>query len=134
MSKKKTEVVHQVDVTVGRNIRRRRIQLNLSQSRLASNVGLTFQQIQKYESGKNRVSASMLYEIARSLRSSIDYFFKNVNEDEIQGVLADSASGDDYIAGDKNLFEQFMQIKDKKVKESVLELMRSLVSFKKTRR
>jgi transcriptional regulator with XRE-family HTH domain len=135
MSKKKHEMIHQIDIIVGHNIKKRRIQLNLSQSKLAINIGLTFQQIQKYESGKNRVSASMLYEIARSLRTSIEYFFSNTDKtlDFVNyGVLADGAD-EAYIADDRTLFAQFMQIKDKKVKESVIELIRNLVSSKKTK-
>ncbi len=128
MSKKKHETIHQVDAVVGYNIKKRRVQLNLSQSKLAENVGLTFQQIQKYESGKNRVSASMLYEIARSLRTSIGYFF-NGTEDGVRGelILADSAS-EEYIADSKGLSNLFMQIKDVKVRESIIDLIKSLTT------
>ena len=59
---------HVVDVAVGDNIRRRRRDLRISQEALAAAVSLTFQQIQKYERGANRVSASMLYEISRVLK------------------------------------------------------------------
>mgnify|MGYP000016942872 CR=1 FL=1 len=59
---------HVIDIAVGDNIRRRRRSLRISQEALAAAVNLTFQQIQKYERGANRVSASMLYEISRVLR------------------------------------------------------------------
>ena len=59
---------HIVDVAVGDNIRRRRRALHISQEALAAAVNLTFQQIQKYERGTNRVSASRLYEISRVLK------------------------------------------------------------------
>ena len=59
---------HIVDVAVGHNIRRRRRALHISQEALAAAVNLTFQQIQKYERGANRVSASRLYEISRVLK------------------------------------------------------------------
>lgn len=59
---------HVVDVAVGANIRRRRRALRITQETLAAAVNLTFQQIQKYERGVNRVSASMLYEIGRVLK------------------------------------------------------------------
>nr|WP_090649950.1 helix-turn-helix transcriptional regulator [Asticcacaulis taihuensis] len=58
---------HIIDVTVGDNIRRRRRSLRISQEALAAAVNVTFQQIQKYERGANRVSASRLYEISRAL-------------------------------------------------------------------
>ena len=64
-----------VDLHVGALIRMRRKTMGLSQERLAESLSLTFQQVQKYERGANRVSASKLYEIARSLRSPINYFF-----------------------------------------------------------
>lgn len=64
----KRKVPHVVDVAVGANIRRRRRDLRISQEALAAAVKLTFQQIQKYERGANRVSASMLYEISRVLK------------------------------------------------------------------
>lgn len=68
MSGNKRKGPHVVDVAVGANIRRRRRDLRISQEALAAAVSLTFQQIQKYERGANRVSASMLYEISRVLK------------------------------------------------------------------
>ncbi len=64
----KHKAPHIVDIAVGDNIRRRRRELHISQEALATSVNLTFQQIQKYERGANRVSASMLYEISRVLK------------------------------------------------------------------
>jgi transcriptional regulator with XRE-family HTH domain len=64
-----------IDVHVGTRVRIRRKQLGLSQSALADALGLTFQQVQKYERGANRVSSSMLVRIARRLEVSIGYFF-----------------------------------------------------------
>ena len=67
-----------VDLHVGGRIRMRRKLLGVSQERLADDLGLTFQQVQKYERGANRVSASKLYEIAKSLQTSIAYFFEGL--------------------------------------------------------
>jgi len=64
-----------VDLHVGARVRMRRKRLGLSQERLADALGLTFQQIQKYERGANRVSASKLYEIAQALQVPMTYFF-----------------------------------------------------------
>src|SRR3954464_14725356 len=64
-----------VDLHVGARIRMRRKILGVSQEKLAEDLGLTFQQVQKYERGANRVSASKLYEIARSLQTPVAYFF-----------------------------------------------------------
>jgi transcriptional regulator with XRE-family HTH domain len=67
-----------VDLHVGGRVRMRRKVLGVSQERLAEALGLTFQQVQKYERGANRVSASKLYEIARFLSAPISYFFEGL--------------------------------------------------------
>jgi transcriptional regulator with XRE-family HTH domain len=69
-----------VDIHVGTRVRARRKLLSLSQERLADALGLTFQQVQKYERGVNRISASKLYEIARFLECPISYFFEGLPE------------------------------------------------------
>src|SRR3954464_2505831 len=69
-----------VDLHVGARIRMRRKILGISQEKLAEDLGLTFQQVQKYERGANRVSASKLYEIARSLKTPVVYFFDGLND------------------------------------------------------
>jgi transcriptional regulator with XRE-family HTH domain len=66
---------HPVNVHVGNQVRARRIFLGMTQSALADLLGLTFQQVQKYETGKNRISASRLKEIADVLKAPISYFF-----------------------------------------------------------
>jgi transcriptional regulator with XRE-family HTH domain len=66
---------HPVDRHVGLRIRMRRKELGISQERLAEALGLTFQQVQKYERAANRVSASKLWEIARALNASVTYFY-----------------------------------------------------------
>ena len=65
-----------VDVHVGFWVRVRRTMLGMSQMKLAESLGLTYQQIQNYEKGINRISASRLYELSRILDVSINYFFK----------------------------------------------------------
>lgn len=65
----------EVDVYVGARLRARRAELGLSQEKLAEKVGLTFQQVQKYERGSNRVAAGRLYQFAQVLGTPITYFF-----------------------------------------------------------
>ena len=67
-----------VDIHVGARIRRRRVLLGLSQEKLAQAIGLTFQQLQKYESGANRVSSSRLYQLANLLGVPISFFFDDM--------------------------------------------------------
>lgn len=73
---------HPVDVHVGKRIRHRRWLVGMTQQQLAENVGIKFQQIQKYETGMNRVSASRLWDIAASLTVPVSFFFEGLNEDE----------------------------------------------------
>ena len=70
-----------VDVHVGRRIRIRRVLCGLSQTALADQLGLTFQQLQKYESGANRVSASRLWHISQILDVPISWFFMGIDDD-----------------------------------------------------
>src|SRR5665213_3309630 len=79
-----------VDLHVGGRIRMRRKVLGVSQEKLAEALGLTFQQVQKYERGSNRVSASKLYEIARFLNSPVSYFFEGLADPS----SADAGAGD----------------------------------------
>lgn len=67
-----------IDRHVGARIRMRRKILGVSQEKLADSLGLTFQQVQKYEKGANRVSASKLYEIAAALQTQVAYFFEGL--------------------------------------------------------
>lgn len=71
-----------IDRAVGGRVRQRRIMMGLSQTALADSVSLTFQQVQKYESGANRISASRLYEFGDVLSVPISYFFDGLSESE----------------------------------------------------
>jgi transcriptional regulator with XRE-family HTH domain len=71
-----------VDLHVGVRIRLRRRELGISQGKLAKAIGVTFQQVQKYERGANRVSASKLWEIAQTLKTSIATFFEGLSGDQ----------------------------------------------------
>ncbi len=73
---------HPVDVHVGKRIRHRRWLVGMTQQQLAENVGIKFQQIQKYETGMNRVSASRLWDIAASLSVPVSFFFEGLDGSE----------------------------------------------------
>lgn len=75
-------MAHPIDVHVGRRLRQRRRLLGLTQEKLASAVDIRFQQIQKYESGSNRISASRLWSLSKALDVSIAYFFEGMNGSE----------------------------------------------------
>ena len=90
-----------VDVHVGTQVRARRILLGLSQEKLAEGLGITFQQVQKYERGSNRISASRLYNIAQLLDVPITYFFEGLDDKKSPGfkeafTLAQGEGGRDF--------------------------------------
>lgn len=93
---------HPVDVHVGKRIRHRRWLAGMTQQQLAQSVGIKFQQIQKYETGANRVSASRLWDIADALDVEVSFFFEGLETEdapqESGGVPAD-------ILGDKEALE-----------------------------
>lgn len=120
-----------VDLHVGARIRMRRRILGVSQERLAEDLGLTFQQVQKYERGANRVSASKLYEIAKSLQSPVDYFFEGL-EDTTSGGMAER--GEPFVqdllmtSEGLELATLFPRIDRQRVRRRILELVRSMAA------
>jgi transcriptional regulator with XRE-family HTH domain len=92
-----------IDLHVGKRLRRRRRLLGLTQQQLAESIGIRFQQIQKYECGANRVTASRLYELAVSLNVPVNYFFEGLNIGQNPGdglAPANVANDRDLIAAD----------------------------------
>ncbi len=74
-------MTHPVDVHVGKRVRHRRWLIGMTQQQLAEQVGIKFQQIQKYETGANRISASRLWDIAEALGVPVSFFFEGIEED-----------------------------------------------------
>ena len=88
-------MTHHVDEHVGKRIRRRRRLLGVTQQQLAERVGIKFQQIQKYETGANRVSASRLWDIADALEVQVSFFFEGLPaRDGAEAETADGAAED----------------------------------------
>ena len=75
-------MAHPVDVHVGKRIRHRRWLIGMTQQQLAEKVGIKFQQIQKYETGANRVSASRLWDISDALDVQVSFFFEGLQDDQ----------------------------------------------------
>lgn len=96
---------HPVDVHVGKRIRHRRWLVGMTQQQLAENVGIKFQQIQKYETGMNRVSASRLWDIAASLTVPVSFFFEGLGEAKDTAETADHADVPLDILKDKEALE-----------------------------
>ena len=121
-----------IDVHVGSRVRLRRMLLGMSQEKLGEFLGLTFQQIQKYEKGINRVGASRLFDLAKVLGVTVQFFY-----DELPGSLADGATGfaerpaESYAVeflGSREgleLNKAFARITDPRVRRSIVELVRA---------
>ena len=121
-----------VDLHVGSRIRLRRKILGVSQERLADALGLTFQQVQKYERGANRVSASKLYDIAATLQTQISYFFEGLADPAAvqEGEVAPGAEQfvQDFLMTPEGLelAGLFPKITRARVRRRVLDLVRSM--------
>ncbi|MDG2341143.1 MAG: helix-turn-helix transcriptional regulator [Paracoccaceae bacterium] len=78
-------MAHPVDVHVGKRVRHRRWLVGMTQQQLAEKVGIKFQQIQKYETGANRVSASRLWDISEALDVPVSFFFEGIDDSKTAG-------------------------------------------------
>jgi|GraSoiStandDraft_1057264.scaffolds.fasta_scaffold304311_2 transcriptional regulator with XRE-family HTH domain len=111
-----------LDVAIGARLRVRRRASGLSQQRLAERLGVTFQQVQKYERGTNRIAGSTLISIAEALDTPASYFL---------GEGAASAVEDEALVniaqrGASDLLRQYVHIRSPKVRAAVLQLVRAL--------
>jgi transcriptional regulator with XRE-family HTH domain len=98
---------HPVDVHVGKRVRHRRWMVGMTQQQLGDIVGIKFQQIQKYETGMNRISASRLWDIAQALDVSISFFFEGFDGEEgaAEAAVATSAVQRGDLLADKEALE-----------------------------
>ncbi len=119
-----------VDVQVGTRVRLRRMLIGMSQERLGELLGLTFQQVQKYEKGMNRIGAGRLFDIARILGVSIDYFYEGLMGAANRGFSENDASPPivEFMSSSEGfqLALGFTRIRDPKVRKRVLDLVKSL--------
>ena len=109
-------MVHAVDLYVGKRIRHRRWLIGMTQQELADHVGIKFQQIQKYETGANRVSASRLWDISEKLGVPINFFFEGLKRDN----------------GEKSSFQAFSS--DLFGNKEAIDLIRSYFSIPENQR
>ena len=111
-----------VDRHVGERVRQRRTLLGLTQEQLATALEISYQQIQKYETGANRISAGRLFEIAQKLDTEVGYFFQGLEPDGETGVLPHGGRNRTTI----ELVRNFNEIDDPIVRNAVSGLIRSL--------
>ena len=103
------------DSHIGSRIRLRRSILSISQNELASAIGVSFQQMQKYEIGENRISASRLYHISIMLDAPVQWFF-----DEVADALPIASNGSTDLRDSITLIKDFLQIKDTALRDRLL--------------
>ena len=116
-----------IDKKVGQRVRSRRLEVGMSQERLAELLGVTFQQVQKYEKGVNRIAVSRLWDIAAALEMPVSRFFDGLTA---RGGVAEPRDGyvDDALATPEGtqLIALFASIKNAKLRRKVLDLVRTL--------
>ena len=121
--------IHPIDRHVGFRLRLARASRKLSQTDLAKASGITFQQVQKYEKGTNRVSASRLFEFATLLGVEISYFFDGADETgQARVQLTDEAAAFQVSPVDVEILRALWRVKDSKVKRRLLDIITSLPS------
>ena len=123
-----------IDKHVGSRVRMRRMMLGMSQEKLGNNLGLTFQQVQKYEKGTNRIGASRLQQISQILQVSVSFFFEGAPANA-NGLRTDEMSEapspayvSDFLATSDGLAltKAFMRISDMKLRRRIVDLVEQI--------
>ena len=118
---------HPVDIHVGRQMRARRELRGLPQKELARQLGISFQQVQKYESGANRISASKMWQLCEVLDVEPGYFFEGLDSKRRKNAAALEGPQDGRSARQVlDLNQAFKQIEDTRVRRQVVQLVKSL--------
>jgi transcriptional regulator with XRE-family HTH domain len=128
-----TKTPNPIDKHVGSRVRMRRVLIGMSQERLGDALGLTFQQVQKYEKGTNRIGASRLQQIARILGMPIEFFFEGsptVDREHQAGFaeVSDTPYVADFLATNEcvQMNRAFLRIKDSKMRRRVVDLVNAI--------
>lgn len=122
-----------IDKEIGSRVRMRRVSIGMSQEKLGDMLGLTFQQVQKYEKGTNRISVSRLVDIAKILGVDIHFFFNGIKSIKAEGGFAEEETPP-YISEVMStpeglqLIRTFTGIKSAKVRKSIVQLVSTLAA------
>jgi len=128
----KLKSVDEVDAFVGSRVRFRRVTIGMSQEHLGNAIGLTFQQVQKYEKGLNRIGAGRLYRIAQVLSVPVAFFYDGLpstdDNDEMQQADARSAEIQSFLSTPEGqqLAHAFQQIDDGPTRRRILDLVNTI--------
>jgi transcriptional regulator with XRE-family HTH domain len=128
-----------IDIYVGSRVRARRLLLGMSQERLADQIGVTFQQVQKYEKGVNRMGASRLQRIAEVLSTSPSFFFQQENSLPLTLEGLDVRAGADPVTEflqskeGLSLNQAFLKITDARLREKIVALVKAMAQAEEGR-
>ncbi len=130
-----------IDKHVGSRVRMRRMMLGMSQEKLGNNLGLTFQQVQKYEKGTNRIGASRLQQISQILQVPVSFFFEGAPAVTIAGAVRADGVGEapspayvsDFLATSDGLAltKAFMRIANSKLRRRIVDLVEQIATCDK---
>jgi transcriptional regulator with XRE-family HTH domain len=136
---KKKGRANSIDEHVGQRLRQRRTIVGISQEKLAELVGITFQQIQKYENGANRISASRLFQFSQLLEVPVDFFFDDTAKLSVVGMSDTKQEAFDGLPGDimqeketLELIRVYYSIKNPKVRKDFFKLLKSMAESNDT--
>jgi transcriptional regulator with XRE-family HTH domain len=123
-----------IDKHVGSRVRMRRMMLSMSQEKLGDALGLTFQQVQKYEKGTNRIGASRLQQIAHILQVPVSFFFEGAPHSAGHGGMSEAPSPayvTDFLATSDglSLTKAFMRIKSSKLRRRIVDLVEQIAGI-----
>lgn len=122
-----------IDICVGSRIRLKRTMLGMSQTKLGDSLGVTFQQVQKYEKGVNRVGASRLQHVANLLNEPVGYFFEDYNQSHNQGGFSEDGEVgaiSEFLTSREGieLNRSFAQIRSRNVRRKLIELVKGMAN------
>ncbi|MGH7034515.1 MAG: helix-turn-helix domain-containing protein [Stellaceae bacterium] len=132
--RQKADKPNPIDVHVGSRVRLRRTLLGMSQEKLGDAIGLTFQQVQKYERGANRVGASRLYDLSRVLDVPVSFFFEELGDASPPSGAGEPAA-EPYQSNPMmkretlELVRAYLRISDPQIKRRLFELAKALATF-----
>lgn len=124
-----------IDRHVGSRVRMRRVLVKMSQERLGDALGLTFQQVQKYEKGTNRIGASRLQQIAKVLSVPVSFFFEGAPSEGSNALtgfedMSESSYVSDFLSTTEGiqLVQAFLRVKDVKVRRRIVDLVEAMAT------
>lgn len=126
-----------IDRHVGSRVRMRRMMISMSQEKLGERLGITFQQVQKYEKGTNRIGTSRLHQIAKILGVAVSFFYDDMPGGETATGFGETGSPvyiSEFMASPEGLAlaSAFMKVSDPKVRRRIVDLVEAMVAASET--